>query len=84
MLLKIFLDKGSKANIKISGDYTPLHLAVTLGGVELVELLLQNGCDPNQYSHKYGSPYDMAVSRDYDYIAELLLAYGADPAKGNY
>ena len=84
MMLNVFLDKGAVANIEISCDYTLLHVAINFGDIQIVEMFLKNGCDPNHHSHKYGSPYDMAVSRDYDDIAELLLAYGADPAKSNY
>ncbi len=75
------LEAGADANEKdqlIGRQYTPLHVAVDLGVMEIVELLVKHGADINATSDS-GTPLLLAVERKQDAIARALLVKGADP-----
>jgi ankyrin repeat protein len=60
--------------------YTPLSRAVRLEEEKIVELLLQNGANPNQtLPINNFSPLMISAQRDNPVIAKMLLDYGADP-----
>lgn len=92
----ILLQKGADTSAKLSKEQSgiaPLHIAVALPdetGVEITELLLKSGADPNIRdsafsSEDYGrTPAHIASSReDNDKVScavvRLLLEYGANP-----
>jgi hypothetical protein len=53
---------------------------LTVKQVELVKLLLEEGCSASTYnSHTHSTPLHMAVRRRSLEIVTLLLEYGADP-----
>ena len=66
--------------------FTPLHIAVSEGRLDIAKLLLQNGADPNAQNRFSGNtPLHLTVSsKGYPEIAKLLLANKANPnAKNN-
>lgn len=81
------LEHGADPNIKSDfSEETPLTQAVTLGSVPIVELLLNDGADPNAQN---GDEYTSLIiatenisnpdkRQDYERIIELLLNRGAD------
>jgi len=55
---RLLIDFGAELNIKDRDSYRPLHSASFLGHVELVELLLKNGADPNVRGRQNDTPLD--------------------------
>ena len=72
--LRLFVKHG--ANVKAGEDL--LSSPVYFGSKEYVQELLQLGVDPNTPSEDDGMlPVDIAVSRGFPEIADLLVKYGA-------
>lgn len=60
--------------------YTPLHVAVLRRDLELVQLLLRAGADPDRPEPSCGrSPLHLAVEAQSPEVAECLLRGGAQP-----
>uniref|UniRef100_A0A674GJR7 NF-kappa-B inhibitor alpha n=1 Tax=Taeniopygia guttata TaxID=59729 RepID=A0A674GJR7_TAEGU len=60
--------------------YTPLHIAVLRRDLDLVQLLLRAGADPDQPEPSCGrSPLHLAVEAQSPEVAECLLRGGARP-----
>ncbi len=57
----------------------PLHSAAAARQLEIVELLLDHGADPNARQQGAHTPLDAARQSGDDALAELLLARGATP-----
>lgn len=55
-----------------------LHTAVEFGTFEQVKVLLQKGCNPNIYSTRKSTPYNLSVTNNNSDVTELLLKYNAD------
>ena len=74
-----FLDKGGSpdARFEDSNGCTLLHPAVDGGRLDIVELLLDRGADPNVVSGEGYTPLHLAAGRQEPEIARLLLARGA-------
>ena len=66
----------SPADVLDARQWTPLHVAVKCSEETNVVLLLENGADPNAKAKKEKTPLHKARSAK---MAEILLAYGADP-----
>jgi len=94
--VEILLQKGADTSAKLSKEQSgiaPLHIAVALPdetGVEITELLLKSGANPDIRDSAFGSeengrtPAHIACSReDNDKVScavvRLLLEYGANP-----
>src|SRR5215813_1778066 len=60
------------------GGFTPLMRAAFKGDVELVQLLLTRGADPNQTAKDGASALFWASVRGHESIVELLIAARAD------
>ena len=69
------IDAGHKS----ARGRTALHLAVASGSKEIVQLLLENGVNPNVMSPCCPSPLFHAASSGHLSILQLLYEAGADP-----
>ena len=58
---------------------TPLVQAAINGDKVLVEILLQNGAEPNQSCGDGRTPLHVAAARDHKDVIEILLDQGGDP-----
>jgi ankyrin repeat protein len=79
------LGRGAKPSLPSRDQgFTPLHSAVATDAGpadhEIVRQLLEAGADPNLKSREGGTPLHTAAFTGDLESAELLLAYGADPA----
>jgi ankyrin repeat protein len=71
------LEKQPNLNLPNKAGYTPLMLAVLANSLELVEMLVQAGCELDALAKNGGSATDMALQAGYDEIADYLHAHGA-------
>ncbi|XXH05437.1 hypothetical protein Hte_011864 [Hypoxylon texense] len=55
-----------------------LHVAVLFGNEDLTRTLLEEGCDPNIYDERLGTPLSIAILKGYRSIVKLLSEKGAD------
>jgi ankyrin repeat protein len=109
-LAKLLIERGANANLANKGGWTPLYLATDnrnieggdypvpkadLDHLEMIELLLQKGADPNarvrentltrtiftmQWFYENGAtPFVRASQSSDTALMKLLLKYGADP-----
>ena len=70
------IEAGADVNIsKINGE-SAIASAADSNNVEMAELLLSHGADPNQIAHHGITPLSQAESPE---MIELLLKYGANP-----
>ena len=75
------------ANVNAQGDTlssgggqdTALHLAVRRNRLEVCQILLQAGADPNRMTFGFQTPLHVAFAENLEEIAGLLLDYGAEP-----
>ena len=73
--LEIFKDENEKQEFIDKTDYqgyTPLHLGVSSKNVRIVMKLLQNGANPDIGDKKGRTPLDLATSKNYREIAEII------------
>jgi ankyrin repeat protein len=76
------LDMPSKS--KASFGNSPLQAAIAMQQIEIVELLLSKGANPN-FTQEPGSlsPLHIAASRNDERVIAILLKYGADKTRKN-
>ena len=74
----MLLDIGANPNISAYYVGTPLHIAVKKGFIGILQLLLNNGADPNQ-SENQESPLTIALELEKRDLAQILLDWGAVP-----
>ncbi|MFT5396885.1 MAG: ankyrin repeat protein [Gammaproteobacteria bacterium] len=68
-----------KINInRVIGGMTPIMLAASRGSVEIIDLLLTQGADPNKRGSAERTALQYAVEKNHVETAERLLAYGAE------
>lgn len=60
------------------GTFTPLCTAVWQGNTKIVELLLQNGANPNHTLDNMTIPLHLAVAKGHEAVTYYLLKFGAD------
>jgi len=77
-LLKQKINKD-EINFKDKHGYTALDLAVIHNLVDVVEVLLKNGANPNIKDKNGYTPLHRAVIKSSAVLTKLLLKYGADP-----
>ncbi|KAF7043071.1 hypothetical protein CFC21_052506 [Triticum aestivum] len=77
-LVCYFLDHGADTEKLNSEGYTPLHFATNQGYVDIVELLLSKGANPDGLSHG-GTALHVAANNGHDdIIVKVLLDHHAD------
>ncbi|KAL1775371.1 2-5A-dependent ribonuclease isoform X1 [Sigmodon hispidus] len=73
------LESGADANVcEDTGGWTPLHNAVQLGRVDIVELLLHHGADPHQRKRNGATPFITAGIYGDVRLLQIFLDRGAD------
>jgi len=70
----LLLDHGADVGQRGVNDYTPLHLAAAQGDLEMVELLLAHGADPNEITRidDYETALEVAAAGGRQNIVDLL------------
>ena len=76
-MVKLLLGRGADVNAVDEDGWTPLHTAVYFQRVDIVELLLTYRAKVNIKNKKGRTALDMAVKREFNYIAKLLRRHGA-------
>lgn len=78
------LEEGMDVNCRHPEGATPLHVSVALNRVEMVQLLLVRGANPNLLDQHEQTPLQLLAEIDSPNaaIATLLLAAGAQPDIG--
>lgn len=76
-IVKLFIKKEKKIDIKKIFDLTPLHLAAAFGNKGVVQFLCENGSDINAVSKEAGTPLSLAIASKHQEVADLLVAKGA-------
>ena len=77
-LVQIFLDHGANLEALDEEDRsTPLGQAARAGHLEVVDLLLNRGADPNGGSARWAKPLAWAERRRHEQVAERLRKAGA-------
>ena len=79
---KVLLEAGADPAIRPLGDLadgTPMHMAARRGSIEIVNMYLDQGVDPNLYDLWLGTPLHVATQRGNDEMVNLLLERGAEP-----
>ena len=84
-LCRLLLDHGATVNVQMCAHSStcrlhlaqPLHVAVQLGFIDVCHLLIERGALINAETKQGKSPLYLAVVRNRDDIAQLLLSYGA-------
>ena len=80
--VEALLDAG--ADVEIGSVYcTALSIASFLGHVNIMNMLLAHGADPNQYNDFIVSPLVLACARKNINVIKILLASKADPNRVN-
>ena len=76
--VRLLVTHGADVNQPYVGTkLTPLHAAMFSENIEVIELLLDAGANPNALSDEDRSPLRFAVERDALSMAALLLRHGA-------
>ena len=79
--MKELLEKGVEPDVVVD-PFTPCYAAAQMGWLDLVELLLERGADPNKARTDTGeTPCYAAAERGKLDVVRLLLERGADPNK---
>jgi ankyrin repeat protein len=83
--VKLCLDQGASVNCKFKDDlYTPLHTAcssgTSKGSIDVLNLLLVEGADPNACNKWRETPLLIAANNGHIAACEALLEHGADPS----
>ena len=79
-IAKALLEHGANVNIKSGTGRTPLRLlSENSRNLEIAEMLIEYGADPNARSTDDTDSLYMALEKGRPGLAQLLLEYGADP-----
>lgn len=83
--VRLCLEHGASVNCQFKDDlYTPLHTAcsssATVGSMEVLNLLLQEGADCNACNKWKETPLLIAANNGHHAAVDALLKHGADPS----
>ncbi|EDQ89027.1 uncharacterized protein MONBRDRAFT_25825 [Monosiga brevicollis MX1] len=73
------LEEGAHVNHRDYNGWSPLHEAVALGHLAVVQLLLTHNADPNLQSHSRTTPLHDAVINDDVALVQALIQAGGNP-----
>jgi uncharacterized protein len=76
-LFEKLVHNGAKINAKTANGTSALWLAVYLGKIQLVELLLESGADPNTVNGKGETVLALAKQKKHDEVVAVLVKFGA-------
>ncbi|XP_045216692.1 uncharacterized protein LOC123566548 [Mercenaria mercenaria] len=76
--VKQILNNDTDLTVDRKGD-TPIHLAARKGNLDILELLIQNGCNVNQKNQNGFAALHYAAREGRMDIVCFLLKYGAEP-----
>jgi hypothetical protein len=79
---KIIEEHPGAVNQEVNGE-TLLHIACDNGKTDIVEIILNAGCELNKLNDEGETPLHLAVYRGYKNIVTLLLKHKADPLLKN-
>ena len=81
-LARRLIEAGADPNLRANNaqHVGPIHAALARGDVQILELLLQMGADPNAVQERNFRPLHEAASSGNTVGVALLLMYGADPS----
>lgn len=80
-ITQLLLDHGAEIDYQTNPDgNTALHFASQNGQLETIEILLENGANPNIQNEKGETPLCLALKQGEEKSAELLLQYNANPS----
>ncbi|XP_078252736.1 ankyrin repeat family A protein 2 [Rhinoraja longicauda] len=78
-VVEFLLQNGGDPHLLANGRESALSLASSKGYSNIVNMLLDYGCDVNEYDWNGGTPLLYAVHGNHVKCVEMLLEYGADP-----
>jgi ankyrin repeat protein len=79
-LIELLVKSGADINLgSHSSGVCPFHLAITRQDDAICEFFLDKGVDIQKCDNLRYSPLSMAISNDYFFLIDRLLALGADP-----
>ena len=74
IIARLLIERGANINVNSAGqNHTPLDLAAREGDLEMVELLVDNGANVNNYK-----PLQLASQKGYLEIVKYLVEHGAN------
>ncbi|XP_026463391.1 ankyrin-1-like [Ctenocephalides felis] len=76
--VQILIDNGIAVNITNEQNWTPLHVASTVGHSELLQLLIDKAAEVNVATDLKITPLHLAAHYGYKKIIEILLLNGAE------
>lgn len=84
--MKLLLDRGAEADIRTEDGFGLIYMAIrhawdrpgSESVLPVIQLLLNNGVDPNSPAGTYGSNLALAALMKHSEIVALLLEHGAD------
>jgi len=81
---RMLLEHGANPNQNSEGNWTPLHLAITMNDKTAIKFLVQNGADPYISTKECQiSPLDYAKNRSMHSLIPLLDQKNLSPEKNN-
>ena len=79
-MVSILLEAGGKKMVSerdVASGWSPLHQAACTGSRDCLELLLNNGADPNDTNDDGETPLHLAASNGFDDCVKSLVSNGA-------
>ncbi len=74
---RLLFDHGVDVDARDDDGWTPLHTAVSFGGIEVIRVLLEHGAKVGVEDKEGRTPLSLAKGRQRDEVMKLLSEYGA-------